>query len=214
MSVCSKCSAEVPAGAQFCAACGTPVASAVAAPVPPPTQATYAPPPPASGGGAMKIVLIVIAVVLGLGILCTGVFGYFAWRVSRAVHHGPHGTVGIVIPGGTISAGEAKAYTAEELGAPLYPGAQSVEGGMRMETPGGSVVTGVFSTSDSKDTVRDFYKGKLGAESSLYDTPDGAIISGKLSDQETVMVTVSSKQSENDGKTKIVIVHTLNKKAS
>jgi hypothetical protein len=35
-----------------------------------------------------------------------------------------------------------------------------------------------------------------------------------MGDKESVMVTVSSRRSENDGKTKLVIVHTKNTKAS
>jgi len=76
------------------------------------------------------------------------------------------------------------------------------------------MVTGVFVTADSKDAVRDFYKGKLGSESSLYDTDDGAVLTAKRGDQETVMVTISAKQAEAGGKTRIVIVHTKATKSS
>jgi hypothetical protein len=85
---------------------------------------------------------------------------------------------------------------------------------MRMELPTGSMVTGVFVTSDSKDQVVAFYKAKFGSAASTFDTNDGAILTLPIGDKESVMVTITGKPSENEGKTKIVIVHTKNSKAS
>jgi len=59
-----------------------------------------------------------------------------------------------------------------------------------------------------------FYKNKFGSGASTFDTADGAILTLPMGDKESVMVTVSSRRSENDGKTKLVIVHTKNTKAS
>ena len=85
---------------------------------------------------------------------------------------------------------------------------------MRMELPTGSMVTGVFVTSDSKDQVVAFYKTKFGSGASTFDTSDGAILTLPKGQQESVMVTITAKPSQNDGKTKVVIVHTKNNKAS
>lgn len=225
---CVKCGAEVPAGAQFCAACGASVvvpAAPAFTPVtvpgqtaPPPQPApTYsaAPPPPAkSGSSAVKIILIIVAIVVGLGVLAAGAAGFMVWRVAhsiRAAANGTNGSFSINTPGGTISTSGNQTFTAGDLGTDIYPGAQSTAGGMRMDMPGGSVVTGVFLTSDSKEAVVNFYKGKFGSDASVFDSADSAIISLKKGDKETVMVTVSSRQSENDGKTKIAIVHTTTK---
>ena len=49
--------------------------------------------------------------------------------------------------------------------------APSAKGGMRMTLPTGTMVTAVYVTSDSKDQVSAFYKGKLGSESFDRSTP-------------------------------------------
>jgi len=87
-------------------------------------------------------------------------------------------------------------------------------GQVTLNTPGGSVVSGIFVTSDSKDQVLAFYKDKLGSEASVFDTSHSSVLSVKKGDQETVMVTVTQKPGEDDGKTKIAIVHTKNIKSS
>jgi nitrate reductase NapE component len=220
--LCAKCSAEVPAGSQFCAACGTPIAAAAApaytSPAPPPAYTPVAPEaaaPAKSGSSAVKIILIVLAIVVCLGVLGAGAFGFMVWRISRSIHvAGANGAVTLNTPGGTIEANSAKSFTPGELGTDIYPGAQSTSGGMKMELPSGSVVSGAFLTSDSKDAVLNFYKGKFGSDASVFDTADGAMLSVKKGEQESVMVTISSKAGENDGKTKFVIVHTKNNKAS
>ena len=83
-------------------------------------------------------------------------------------------------------------------------------GGMRMNLPTGSVVSGVFVTSDSKDQVLAFYKSKLGSEASVFDAANSAMISLRKGSHENIMVSISSQQSQNEGKTKISIVHTKN----
>lgn len=189
-----------------------------------PPAGTYLPPagsyaqmaPPAKGGGsAVKIILIVLAVIIGLGILGAGAVGFMVWRVAHAIHtHARNGEFSINTPGGALSASSASSFTAEELGADIYPGAQATKGGMRMNLPSGSIVSGIFVTPDSKDQVLSFYKGKFGSDASVYDGASSAMISVKKGDHETVMVTISNRASENDGKTKISIVHTTNKGSS
>lgn len=210
-SVCAKCGAEVSPDKQLCAACDTPspAASATVAPVQP------AAPPAKSTTSAVKIVLIVVAIFVGLGILGLGAFGFMVWRVSRAVHmSGPGGQVTVTTPGGSYTANPTQTYTASELGTEIYPGAQPRRGGMKMDLPTGSMVTAIFLTSDSKEQVLDFYKTTMGSTASVIDTEDGAIITLAKSQQESVMVTITAKPSENDGKTQITIVHTTSTKSS
>ncbi len=172
-------------------------------------------PRPPNPSSAVKIILIIVAIVVGLGVLGLGVAGYTVWRISRAVHMSGNGSeMTLSTPEGKVNLNTTESYTAAELGTDIYPGAQSVKGGMRMELPTGSMVTGVFVTSDSKDQVVAFYKNKFGSGASTFDTADGAILTLPMGDKESVMVTVSSRRSENDGKTKVVIVHTKNTKAS
>ena len=162
-----------------------------------------------------RIVLIVVAIFVGLGILGLGAFGFMVWRVSRAVHmSGPGGQVTVTTPGGSYTANPTQTYTASELGTEIYPGAQPRRGGMKMDLPTGSMVTAIFLTSDSKEQVLDFYKTTMGSTASVIDTEDGAIITLAKSQQESVMVTITAKPSENDGKTQITIVHTTSTKSS
>lgn len=176
--------------------------------------------PVSSGSNTiLKVVLIVIAIIIGIGVLGAGIFGYTVWRISRAIRADKNGT-SISLPstasggGGTFSAGKAMSFTSTELGTDVYPGAQTGEGGMRMNLPGGSMVTAIYTTSDSKEQVLEFYKNKLGTDASTMDSGNGAVISLKKGEDESVMVTVSSGTGENDGKTRIAIVHTKSTKPS
>jgi hypothetical protein len=170
--------------------------------------------PAKSGSSAVKIILIIVAVIVVLGILALGAISYVGYRVARAVHvSGPNGQVSINTPGGTITANPSQTYTAAELGTDIYPGAQSTSGGMKMSMPTGSMVIGSFLTSDSKQQVIDFYKGKFGSQASVFDTADGAMLTQAVSKQESVMVTVTANQARDNGKTRIVITHTINTKA-
>jgi hypothetical protein len=213
-SFCTKCGAQVSPDNQFCTACGASSAAgaAVATSLPPAAA------PARSGGSAVKVILIVVAVFIGMGIIGAGIFGYGVWRISRAVHvsggSGADRQVTINTPGGTITADSSEKFTASELGTEIYPGARPGHGSMRMEMPTGSMVTATFITSASKDQVLAFYKANLGSAATVVDMPDGAILTLPRGQQESVTVTITSKPSENDGKTKIAIVHTKSNKPS
>jgi ribosomal protein L40E len=207
-SFCTKCGAQLPSDKQFCASCGAAAPAQTSA-----VQPTTA--PAKSGGSAVKIILIIVAVIVGLGLIGVGVAGYTVYRVSRAIHgNGTTNTMTLTTPEGKVNLNTNETYSASDLGTDIYPGAQSIHGGMRMELPTGSMVTGVFVTSDSKDQVVAFYKTKFGSGASTFDTSDGAILTLPKGQQESVMVTITAKPSQNDGKTKVVIVHTKNNKAS
>lgn len=207
---CEKCGAPASTGEQFCSSCG-----ASAAPAAQPTAVQPVAVPAKSGGGAVKIILIIVAVIVGLGILAMGAIGYVGWRVSRAIHvSGPNGQMTLQTSEGKVNLNTSETYTAAELGTDPYPGATSERGGMKMDLPTGSMVTGVFTTTDSKDQVVAFYKAKFGSGASVIDSSDGAIISMNISPQESVMVTVSANSSQDKGKTRVAIVHTKNNKAN
>ena len=232
---CGKCGAEVPSDKQFCANCGAPVAAVAAAqPYSPPAYApvatsvppaSYPPPPaypgsvapapvPAKSGGALKIVLIVIAIFVGLGILGAAAVGFTVWRVAHAFHtSGPGGEVTVDTPGGKITANSTEHYSASDLGTDIYPGAQSGKGSMRMTLPSGSVITAIYTTTDSKDQVVNYYKAKLGSEASVFDNANSAVLSLQKGQKETIMVTVSQNESQDEGKTKIAIMHTTSTKS-
>jgi hypothetical protein len=172
-------------------------------------------PPAKSGGGALKVILIVLAILIGLGILGAGAVGFVVWRVAHSLHvNGKDGQITMNTPSGSVTASAESNFTADELGTDIYPGAQNVRGGMRMNLPTGSIISGVFVTSDSKDKVLAFYKSKLGSGASVFDSDTSAMISLKKDSHENIMVTISARPSENNGKTKISIVHTKNGHAS
>jgi hypothetical protein len=258
---CTKCGAEVAAGSQFCAVCGTPVSGAVA----PPPGAAYTPvnipsqpaagappssssqplpgytpvaaaPPPAGyppagayaqpayaqagpsqpkSGSALKIILIVVAVIVGLGILGLGATGFMVWRFAHHFHvNGRDGQITLNTPSGSVTASNTSSYTPDELGTDIYPGAQPTQGGMRMNLPTGSVISGVFITPDSKEKVLAFYKSKLGSDASVFDAANSSMISLRRGSHENIMVSITSAHGDNDGKTKISIVHTKNNRPS
>jgi hypothetical protein len=172
--------------------------------------------PPKSGASALKVVLIIVAVFVVLGLIVAGAFGYFVWRVAHAVKVAESGKqISMSVPGaGGFSASTSETFSAADLGTDIYPGAEQGKGGMRMTLPTGTVVTGSYVTSDSKEQVVSFYKDKLGSDASVMDTPDGAIVSLKKSDQDSVMVTITANSSEAGGKTQITIAHTTTPKPS
>jgi hypothetical protein len=177
--------------------------------------------PANSGSSAVKIILIIVAVFVGLGILGAGAFGFMVWRVAHAIHasglgasSGPNGQVTMNTPGGTFTANTTQTFSASDLGTDIYPGAQPGKGGMRMTLPSGSMVSGAFVTSDSKDQVVSYYKSKLGSEASTYDSGNSAIITVNKGKQESVMITITVSPSQYDGKTQIHITHTISNKPS
>jgi hypothetical protein len=209
---CSKCGSPLSSGSQFCASCGALSAAAV------PVAAVSAPqaaPAQSSGNSAVKIILIILLIFVGLGILGAGAFGFAVWRAARALHLSSHGDqVTMSTPGGTVNLNTKQTYSASDLGTDIYPGAQPGRGGMKMDMPDGSMITAIYLTTDSKDQVLAFYKGRFGSDSSVFDTADGAVLTGNKGKQESVVVTITAKPNQNDGKTQIAIVHTKSNKAN
>ncbi len=130
------------------------------------------------------------------------------YRVSKVVHVSNNGNaVELTTPGGTFSAGDT-AVSASDLGVDLYPGANQQKGAVRISTPKGSTVTAVFETGDSLDKVLSYYKDKLGSGASVFQSDKSAVLT--LADdakKTSVMVTISNE--DNDGKTKIAIMHSV-----
>jgi len=206
-SFCTKCGAALSAGTKFCATCGAPTGPA-AQPV---TPAGQAPAPAAKSSGALKIILIVIAVFIGLGVLTAAAAMFGLWRVSKTVNIDRSGGVTISTPEGKISAGQTPAHVTEaEVGAPIYPGAISAEGGIKFGAATGSMATYAFKTSDSMQQVLAFYRDKFGPKASVMETPAGAMVTSAKGDNEGIMVTIG--RDESDGKTSIMITHTTSTK--
>lgn len=175
------------------------------APLPPSPAYQNVPPPPASSSNTvLKIVLIVVGVFVLLGIIVAGVLGFTAYKMSRSIRRNSNGDVSISTSNGSITTGRSANISAADLGTVLYPGASSSnEGSMNMKTPNGSMVTSVFTSSDSSDKVVAFYKEKLGDQASIVQTGNGTMLSAGEKDKDNVMVTITPE----DGKSKIVIIH-------
>jgi hypothetical protein len=160
----------------------------------------------------IKIVLIIVAVFVCLGVLALGVIGYGVYRVSHAIHKNlADNGMTINSPGGALSSTPGKTYSAEELGVDPYPGAQAAKGGMHMTMGSVSMTAANYVTSDSKQQVVDFYKNKLGSQNTVTETDDSAIFSVKKASGDSVLLTITQKPSQYDGKTQIHIVHTVGK---
>jgi ribosomal protein L40E len=208
-SFCSRCGAAIPDGAQACTACGAPQAAAAAYPAPPA--------PPRQGTSALKIVLIIVAIFVGLGVLGAGAIGFIAWRAAHAIRMAANGEkMSMSLPGGTFTAGGSESFSASDLGADIYPGASQLkDGSLRMTLPTGTMVSAGYVTSDSKEQVVAFYKNKFGTNNvTAFDSADGSVITYAKSQQESVVVTVTTNASQYDGKTQIHIVHTTSSKSS
>jgi hypothetical protein len=203
----------------------TPVPQYQPVPVTPPPAAAPAsagyqvpPPPPVApvksgGSSALKIILIVVAVFVGLGILGVSVVGYGIYRVAHAVHvsgSGNNEQVTVNTPGGSVNMNTSEKYTSGDLGTDIYPGAQPAKGGMRMTLPTGSMVSAAFTTSDSSEQVVAFYKTRFGSDATVVETGDGAMLTVNKGKQESVILTITQKPNELEGKTQIHIVHTIN----
>jgi hypothetical protein len=209
-SNCDNCGAALAANQQICPSCGVmvPTVGATAAFVPPTAI------PPKSGSSTLKIVLIVVAVIFGLGILGMGTIFFVGYRIAKNMHIDPNGQVTMSTPGGTVVATPAENLTAADLGVDIYPGAESTHGGMRTEMPSGSMVQGVFVTSDSPEQVVAFYKDRLGSTASVSSIFGISSVRARISPQESIHVTITSKSSQNEGKTRITIMRMKNDKAS
>ncbi|MFC5865549.1 zinc ribbon domain-containing protein [Acidicapsa dinghuensis] len=219
---CTKCGATLNPDTRFCTRCGAPVESQPIAATGPvytssmqPGTVMPAPVPQSSGPSAVKIILIVVAVCVGLGIIGAGIFAFTVWRVAHTIHvssTGPDGKVTVDTGSGSITASDAQTFTASDLGVDIYPGAQNGHGSLKMDLPTGSMITGVFVTSDPKDKVVAFYKDKLGSQASTFDAGNSAVLSVNKGEHESVMVTVNANSGQDDGKTRISIVHTKSTK--
>jgi hypothetical protein len=168
-------------------------------------------PPAGSGSGVLKILLIVVGVVVGLGMLSAIVFMFGVWRVSRALHVNHAGdAVTVSTPNGTITAGNTAAVSEADLGVSIYPGAARQEGGIQINSGNGSMVTVIYATSDPVGKVVDFYKGKLGENTSVIESGSGAVITSGRENKEGLVITVGP-DSSSVGQTKIAIMRTKNK---
>ena len=213
-SFCSKCGSELSADTKFCQSCGTPkgvvsepVAEGAAVPA-----AAAAPVVTAPSSNAIKVILIVVGAVVVLGVLSAAAVMFGLWRVSKSVNVDRSGRVTITTPGGKISSGQTPAKLSEsEVGAPIYPGAISAEGGFKFGAANGSMATYAFKSPDSVQQVLAFYRDKFGPKTSVVETSDGALVTAAKNDNEGIMVTIG--RDESDGKTSITITHTTSTRA-
>jgi hypothetical protein len=194
-NLCVKCGTELSGNEQSCPFCGAAdTAQHNAAPV-------------KSGRSALKTILIVVAVIVGLGIAGLGAIGFIGYRIAKNTHVDPNGRITMSTPVGTIVSTPMENIGASDLGVDIYPGAQSEKGGMKMEMPNATGVTGVFLTSDSPAQVTDFYKRKLGSAATVVSLFGHTTMSVKLGARETLQVSTFSDSSLHNGKTVITITH-------
>jgi hypothetical protein len=176
-------------------------------PYPPNPAFQNVPPPPAtSGNTVLKIVLIVVGVFVLFGIIVAGVIGIGVYKVAKGAHKDSNGNVSITTPGGTITTGTSANISEDELGTALYPGAVSGQGSMNMKTPNGSMVTAVYTTTDSSDKIVAFYRDKLGDQASIVQNSNGTVLSSGEKDKDNIVITITPEGSSS----KIAIIHVTN----
>ena len=84
---------------------------------------------------------------------------------------------------------------------------------MRMTLPTGSVITAIYTTTDSKDQVVELPAKTSWEAMPRYMTTRTALFSlVQKGQKETIMVTVSQNEAQDEGKTKIAIMHTKSTK--
>jgi hypothetical protein len=204
---CTKCGSALPDGSSFCTGCGTPVGTAVAL-TPGAAPSPVAPP---QGTSALKIILIIIGVFVGIGFLSGTAILFGVWRVGRSVKVDSRSPdrFSITTPMGNMTMGTQKEVSEAEVGVPLYPNAKHEEGNLQISTSEGSMSTYVFKTSDTPAQVIEFYRGKLGSQTSFVETPEGGMITSAKGEKEGSMITVG-----RDGdKTAITIIRGRTEKA-
>jgi hypothetical protein len=172
--------------------------------------ATPTPVPAPKSGGALKIVLIVIGVIVAIMILVFGLLAYGCYRIAHSISHTENGKTTTSILGTTVTADNSANFTASDLGVDIYPGATPTVGGSKMEVLNASIVTAVYLTSDPVSKVEAFYKDKFGTVATDLNMGETAMIVHKVSDKETINVTLTSKNSQ-EGKTRIMIQHSKSK---
>jgi hypothetical protein len=168
---------------------------------------------PATSGGssALKIILIIVGVFVFLIVMVVAVVGYGVYKVRKAMNvNSTTGAMSVNTPGFAMNADSGMKFTADELGTEIYPGAEtSKSGNLRMNIAGSSIVSATFLTSDPKDKVVDFYKGKLGSDVTSMDFGGSAMLTEKKSDQDQITVTIAQQSNLSEGKTQIHIQHTM-----
>jgi hypothetical protein len=169
------------------------------------------PAPAPKSGGALKIILIVLGVIALLVVLVVGVLVYGCYRIAHSiVETSKGGATTLHTLGGAYTAANSSSFTASDLGTAIYPGATPTDGGSKMDMPTATIVTGVYLTSDPVSKVEAFYKDKFGSGASDFNMGGTAMITDKVSDKETILVTVTTTSGDN-GKTKILLQHTKTK---
>jgi hypothetical protein len=167
-------------------------------------------PVPAKSGGALKIILIVLGILAAIVILVVGLMAYGCYHLAQSMKHAAADGKTVSMLGTTVTTADSASFTAADLGTDIYPGASPSHGGSKLDMSAASVVTGVYLTSDPVSKVEAFYKDKFGGGVSDFNFGGTAMITHKVSDKETVTVTVTGDNS-NDGKTRITIQHTKSK---
>ncbi len=226
---CTSCGAPLGQGMQFCTSCGA-AKSAPPAPAAPARPAAPAPRPPVSptapsatleptaqaqapksSSPIVKIILIVLAVIVLIGMLSAASCVYFMYRARQRVRQFER-QVHTTFPSRTGSSEmhpispavpTPPGGPAVDTGIAVYPGATPFGGGSQASGPTGSIKTQEYTTGDSVDKVVDFYKDKLGPNTSVMQAEGKAVLNNQ---SEAGAITVVAKPDSGDGKTHITIM--------
>jgi len=185
---CTRCGKPLAAGSSVCPTCGSP----------PPAQTR-------KSGAGMKILLVLVILVGAAFVIGAIGMAFGVWSISRQVAvDSSSGQLQISTPGGQITVGEKIPVTENELGVPIYPGAEQTEGGMQVKSAKGVSGTYVFRTSDPPEKVLAFYREKLqDRDANFIEAAGSGMITGGKDRENGFLIAVARE--ENDGKTVISI---------
>ena len=117
---------------------------------------------PRVAANAVKIILIVVAVIVGIGIIGAVTVGFVIHRaISRTHIESRDGNVRVHSPFGNVETSSDPEEAAKNLGVDVYPGSTVVKGSAaNMSFGKAHTAAAQFETSDSPDTVAQFYRSK------------------------------------------------------
>jgi hypothetical protein len=153
----------------------------------------------------LKIALMIIGGCVLLGALATLLLVVGVLRFAQQVEVSERGgKVTVRTPTGAVTVGQAPRITEAQLGIPIYPGAEQLEGGVSLEGQKGGMETYVFKTNNSVQQVSDFYKQRIGSQADkLVISDEGSLITVKNHAGSDYMIALGADDS--DDKTVITI---------
>lgn len=96
----------------------------------------------------------------------------------------------------------------DQMGLPVFPGAQQGRGGLQMKQGSGTILSAVYSTYAPTDEVAEFYKRTLGSGVIETVSPEGSELKQARGDTDELTITLTRGAGSMAGKTQILVLET------